>query len=71
MVPESAYRELQVKSRLAAEDGYRRGFEEGKKIGSCEGLAQGRAESKTITDQIQPLLSDIIRQKNEILMMAN
>ncbi len=70
MVPESAYRELEVKSRLAAEEGYRRGFEEGKKIGYNEGLSLGKAESKAIADQIQPLLSDIVRQKNEILLSA-
>ena len=70
MVPESAYRELEVKSRLAAEEGYRRGFEEGKKTGYSEGLSHGKSESKNITDQIQPLLSDIARQKNEILLFA-
>jgi len=70
MVPESAYRQLEVKSRLASEEGYRRGFEEGKKIGHNEGLSLGKTESKTIIDQIQPLLSDIARQKNEILLLA-
>jgi flagellar assembly protein FliH len=70
MVPESAYCQLEVKSRLAGEEGYRRGFEEGKKTGHNEGLSLGKAESKAITDQIQPLLSDIARQKNEILLLA-
>lgn len=70
MVPESAYRELEVKSRLASEEGYRRGFEEGKKTGYSEGLSHGKAESKNITDQIQPLLADIARQKNGILLLA-
>lgn len=70
MVPESAYRELEQKSKLAAEEGYRKGFQEGKQSGYAQGEAFGKAEANKIIDQIKPILADIVSQKNEILLSA-
>jgi len=70
VVPESQYRTLEQSVESQVGESYRKGFEEGKQAGHSEGLTSGRSESKSITDQLQTILGEIICQKNEIMITA-
>jgi flagellar assembly protein FliH len=67
VVPETKYMALEQSLESRVEESYRKGVEEGKQAGYSEGLVTGKSESKAITDQLQPMLGEIVRQKNEII----
>ncbi|MBD3217210.1 MAG: hypothetical protein GF310_02960 [candidate division Zixibacteria bacterium] len=70
MVPESQYRELEKKVDALVQDAYHRGLQEGKQGGYNQGLSEGKAAAQQVIDQIQPVLTEINRTKNQIYTSA-
>jgi flagellar assembly protein FliH len=70
MVPESQYRELEKKVDALVQDAYHRGLQEGKHGGYNQGLSEGKAAAQQVIDQIQPVLTEINRTKNQIYTSA-
>lgn len=69
-VPESQYRELESRVDALVNESYQKGLREGDQGGYNRGLDEGKAEARRIIGQIQPLLTEIVKRKNEIYLSA-
>lgn len=69
-VPESQYRELESKVDALVNESYQKGLREGDQGGYNRGLDEGKTEARSIVGQIQPLLTEMLKRKNDIYISA-
>ncbi len=69
-VPESQYRELESKVDALVNESYQKGLREGDQGGYNRGLDEGKTEARSIIGQIQPLLTEMVKRKNDIYISA-